>query len=48
MKGQVYIDRMMEIIEKQFLAIMADDPDFYTQYKIILSNEQQYIKTKDR
>lgn len=42
------IKKMMEIIERQFLSIMQTDPDFYSQYKIILSNEQQYIKTKDR
>ena len=43
-----YIDKMLKIIEKQFVSIMANDPDFYSQYKIVLSNEQQYIKNKDR
>ena len=42
------INKMMEIIEKQFLSVMRSDPDFYSQYKVILSNEQQYIKNKDR
>ena len=43
-----YIDKMMDIIKKQFIAIMNDDPDFYSRYDIILSNEQQYIKNEDR
>lgn len=43
-----YIDKMMDIIKKQFVAVMDTDPDFYSQYKIILSNEQQYVKNKDR
>jgi len=43
-----YIDKMMEIIKKQFIIVMADDVDFYSHYNIILSNEQQYIKNEDR
>lgn len=43
-----YIDKMMDIIKKQFIAIMEDDSDFYSRYNIILSNEQQYIKNEDR
>ena len=43
-----YIEKMMEIIKKQFLEVMNNDPDFYGQYKIILTNEQQYVKEKDR
>ena len=47
-KNYVYIDKMMDIIKEQLLSIMSEDPDFYSQYNIILSNEQQYIKNKDR
>lgn len=43
-----YIDRMMAIIQKQFLEVMSRDVDFYSQYKIILSNEQQYVKNNER
>lgn len=43
-----YVDKIMDIIKQQFVAIMNGDPEFYGQYKIILSNEQQYVKAKDR
>lgn len=42
------IEKMMNIIQAQFLEIMQDDPEFYQKYNIILSNEQQYIREKDR
>lgn len=42
------IKKMMEIIERQFLEVMAGDPGFYSKYKIILSNEQQYVKESNR
>lgn len=38
----------MEIIQRQFLEVMSSDVDYYKQYNIILSNEQQYVKSKDR
>lgn len=43
-----YIDKIMNIIQKQFLEVMSSDVDYYKQYNIILSNEQQYVKSKDR
>ena len=43
-----YIDKIMDIIKKQFLEVMSNDVEYYKQYKIILSNEQQYVKSKDR
>ncbi|MCR4661687.1 MAG: hypothetical protein K5765_06810 [Clostridia bacterium] len=43
-----YIDKMMDIIKEQFLTVMAKDHAFYSQYSIVLSNEQQYVKNKDR
>lgn len=43
-----YIDKIMNIIKDQFIQVMSSDPNYYKQYNIILSNEQQYIKTKDR
>lgn len=42
------IEKMMGIIKEQFLTIMQDDPDYYRGFEIILSNEQQFIKNKDR
>ena len=38
----------MEIIQNQFVQVMNSDPEYYKQYKIILSNEQQYIKESNR
>lgn len=38
---------IMDIIQKQFLKIMQDDPDYYKKYNIILTNEQQYVKKSD-
>lgn len=48
MENNTYIKRMMDIIEKQFLQIMQTDPEYYSKYKIILSNEQQFVKKDDR
>lgn len=42
------VKTMMEIIKRQFLQVMQGDPSFYGQYNIVLSNEQQYVKDKDR
>lgn len=42
------IKNMMDIIKRQFLAIMEKDPDYYGDFNIILSNEQQFAKDKDR
>lgn len=43
-----YIDRIMGIIRDQFLSVMESDPDYYGQYDIILSNEQQYVRERDK
>ena len=43
-----YIDKIMDIIKNQFLEVMSIDSNYYSQYNIILSNEQQYVKSKDR
>lgn len=42
------IEEIMELLTKQFLEVMQKDYDYYSQYKIRLSNEQQYVKLKDR
>lgn len=42
------VKKMMEIIQNQFVQVMNSDPEFYGQYKIILSNEQQYVKESNR
>ena len=43
-----YIDKIMDIIKNQFLEVMSIDSNYYSQYNIILSNEQQYVRSKDR
>lgn len=42
------IETIMGIIKDQFLEVMSSDPDYYKEYDIILSNEQQYIKNRDK
>ena len=42
------IQEMMNIINEQFQTVINDDPEYYAGTKIILSNEQQFIKLKDR
>jgi len=42
------IKKIMDIIKEQFLEVMSSDPDYYGKYDIILSNEQQYIKSDER
>lgn len=42
------VSTIMEIIQNQMLEIMQDDLEYYKKYNIILSNEQQFIKNKDR
>lgn len=43
-----YVDKVFNIIKEQMVSIMAADPEFYGKYNIILSNEQQFVKNKDR
>ena len=42
------VKKIMDIIKEQFLEVMSSDPDYYGKYDIILSNEQQYIKSDER
>lgn len=42
------VNKIMEIITEQFVSVMDQDPDFYSDYNIILSNEQQYVKNRER
>lgn len=42
------IEKIMELLTKQFAEIMAKDSEFYGNYHIYLSNEQQYVKEKNR
>lgn len=43
-----YIDKVLEIIKDQFVAVMSGDPNFYSKYNIVLSNEQQFVEEADR
>lgn len=41
-------EKIFELIKRQFIEIMNNDYDFYKDYKIILSNEQQFVRERDR
>ena len=41
-------DNIFKIIEEQMVSIMQDNYEYYQKYEIILSNEYQYIREKDR
>ena len=41
--GQIF-----ELIKRQFFKIMQGDVDYYKNYNIVLSNEQQYVKDEER
>lgn len=43
-----YAQYMMKIIQGQMVEIMQADPEYYLKYNIILSNEQQYIKEREK
>ena len=42
------IDRVMELLMKQFADVMSKDSEYYNNYHIYLSNEQQYVKDKNK
>ena len=42
------IEEVMELLTKQFAEVMTKDSEFYENYHIYLSNEQQYVKEKNR
>ena len=42
------IEEVMELLTKQFAEVMSKDSEFYENYHIYLSNEQQYVKEKNR
>lgn len=42
------LNDILEIIQEQFVDIMKSSVEFYSKYEIILSNEQQFIKNKDK
>ena len=45
---QTYNQMLMSIISEQFQTIISEESDFYSGFKIIISNEQQFIKKKDQ
>lgn len=42
------IEQVMELLKRQFAIIMQNDEDYYGNYKVYLSNEQQYVREKSR
>lgn len=46
---QMYnVEILLNILQKQFQFIMGEDPDYYSNYQIILKNEQSYIGMQGR
>ena len=43
-----YVKDVMDILEEELATIMGKDPDFYSKFNIVLSNEQQYVKMTER
>ena len=43
-----YVERAMQELKKQLLQVMSNDIDYYSKYKIVLNNEQQYVKDNNR
>ena len=43
----IEINKVLKIIQNQFVNVMVRDADFYSKYNIILSNEQQFVKEKN-
>lgn len=39
---------IMDTIRLELTSIMSNDPDYYENYKIVLSNEQQFVNSQDR
>ena len=42
------VEKILDIIEKQFKFVMGEDPDYYEKYDIFLKNEQTYIDDYNR
>ena len=41
-------EMLFELIKRQFVKVMQNDVDRYKGYNIVLSNEQQFVKNRDR
>ena len=41
-------EEIIELLAMQFGKVMRGDEEYYSPYRVLISNEQQYIKTKDR
>ena len=42
------VKQILTILQNQFVNVMLRDTSFYSKYKIVLSNEQQFVKQEDR
>lgn len=42
------IEEVMELLKRQIAIIMQNDEEYYSNYKVYLSNEQQYVREKSR
>lgn len=46
--NKIEYDELLKIMQEQFLSIMEDDYNFYRDFNIILSKEQEFVKPNDR
>jgi hypothetical protein len=44
----INVETIMNLLTKEILEIMHSDEEYYSQFTVILSNEQQFVKTADR
>lgn len=42
------VQKILTILQNQFVNVMLRDTSFYSKYNIVLSNEQQFVKQADR
>lgn len=43
-----YTQGVLDIIKEEMETIISSDPQYYGQFRIVLSNEQQFVKESDR
>lgn len=42
------IEKIMDLLERELTLVMRNDAEYYGNYRILLANEQQFVKDKDR
>lgn len=47
-KNLIDVEKIIDLLEQQFGEVLAEDEDYFSETRFVLSNEQQYVKKKDR